>query len=141
MTSRLALGIALLLTVAACDKTSAGSAGPPSGAGGSDPGSEEVCASDNCIVPVSNIEGVCAPTLQAATKDCPGVVVNQGPCGEITHITITTPGPTQDCYYDTASGNLIGGIVRSDAGFTKIAGTIPVLGCAPTTQVCTGTIP
>jgi hypothetical protein len=122
MRSRFAYAFALLLA-SACDKASRAQA-------------DDVCTSDNCIVPLADIGGVCGPSLGARTKDCPGVAVSTAPCGALTHVVVETVGPAEDCYYDTASGALVGGIVRSDAGFTKIAGTIPPQDCPATAQVC-----
>jgi hypothetical protein len=121
--------LAILSALAACDKTAPAQAGA------------DVCTSDNCVVPLADIEGVCARRLDIATKDCPGVTVTTGPCGALTHAQLATVGPVQDCYYDAASGTLVGGLVRSDAGFTKIAGTIPPDACPATTQVCDHTTP
>jgi hypothetical protein len=125
MASRIAYGLAILLAAAACDKTT--------------PAPNEAslaCTSDNCIVPLADIEGVCATTLERATASCPGVTVSSGPCGALTHLALQTVGPAHDCYYDAASGALAGGIVRSDAGFTKIAGTVPPDACPATSPAC-----
>ena len=142
MTSRFAWCLALLLgAVVACDKTSSPGqlAGPEASVDGHSSSVEtgDGCTSDNCVVPLADIEGVCAPTLRVATMDCPGTTVFYGPCGALTHVTVMTVGPVQDCYYDTTSGALVGGIVRSDAGFTKIAGTVPTDACPTTEQVLT----
>jgi hypothetical protein len=130
--------LATLSAQPACDKMSPAPAAAPSSEAstGSWRTAEDACTSDNCVVPLADIEGVCARRLDVATKDCDGVTATTGPCGALTHLQLATVGPAQDCYYDAASGALVGGLVRSDAGFTKIAGTIPPDSCPATTQVC-----
>jgi hypothetical protein len=100
------------------------------------PSPSATCTHDDCAVPISDIASACATTLAAATTSwCVNGVVATGPCGTLTHVSIKTIGPLEDCYYDTASGALVGGISRSDDGFTKRAGTIPTEDC-PVTPVC-----
>jgi hypothetical protein len=93
------------------------------------------CDHDGCVIPLTDVT-VCGPSLKAATMDCPGTTVSTGTCGDVTHVKITTVNPIHDCYYTTSSGQLVGAVVRSDAGFTKVAGTIPAGACPAETQVC-----
>jgi hypothetical protein len=106
--------------LAGCDSA----AGPPA-----------TCDHDGCVIPLTEVT-VCGPTLHAATTDCPGTTVETGTCGTVTHVKITTVNPIHDCYYTTSSGQLVGAVVRSDSGFTKVAGTVPTQPCPASTQVC-----
>lgn len=129
MTTRSLLFAALLAlagTGASCDS---GSAQPA------------VCDRDGCVVPLAEVMGACGPDLHTTTTDCPGVTVKTGACGDITHVQIVTVNPIQDCYFTTSSGQLVGAVVRSDSGFTKMAGTVPTAECPATTQVCDHTPP
>jgi hypothetical protein len=97
----------------------------------------EVCTHDGCIVPLADANAACGPSLYARANDCPGVTVTEGLCGGFTHLVVQTPGPAEDCYYDPATGAPVGAVLRSDAGFTKIAGHVPSENCpAPLTVVC-----
>jgi hypothetical protein len=126
--------IALVLTaLSACDGTSSAQQATDSGAEtGSTP-----CTHDGCMVTLAEIASACPATFDGATTSaCTYATVSKGPCGALTHVAIQTINPLEDCYYDMASGALVGGISRSDAGFTKIAGTIPTAACPATTGVC-----
>jgi hypothetical protein len=143
MTPRFALCLTLALAaLSACEKAAPSKAvamplpGLDSAPPNEDASEEDACTSDNCVVPLADLGGVCGPTLKAATMDCRGTTVSTGPCGALTHVSIKTVQPRHDCYYDAASGALVGGIVRSDSGFTKIAGTIPSVDCPVDTEVC-----
>lgn len=108
---------------------------PPDAASEAGP---EVCAQDGCAVPLSapEVNGVCGPSLHARANDCPGLTVRSGTCGPLTHLELQTVGPKQDCWYTTATGELVAAVLRSDAGFTKVAGTVPADACPTTAQVC-----
>jgi hypothetical protein len=96
----------------------------------------DACLHENCVVPLADIMGACAPTLQQAMTNCPYTKVETGPCGALTFVKVTTINPIDECYYETATGALKGGIARSDAGFTKIAGDVPAETCTATTLAC-----
>ena len=138
-TKALLLTAALTLLASACDSSPAGQ-NPDSGGPKSEAGAD-ACDHDGCIVPLAELNGACAKTLQSATTECPGVTVDTGPCGELTHVKVTTVNPTHDCWYQTATGELVGGIGRSDSGFTKVAGFIPIGDCPATTRTCDHTPP
>jgi hypothetical protein len=124
-------GLVLAAVVAAL----AGCGEPSSGAA---PGE---CDHDGCVVPLAEVAAVCGPSLHAASTDCPGTKVQTGTCGDVTHLRITTVSPIQDCYFTTTSGQLVGAIVRSDSGFTKLAGAVPTEECPATTLACDHTPP
>lgn len=104
------------------------------GTGGSD-----ACDHDGCVVPLSAATGVCPSTFSVMPVSCPGVLVQYARCGSLDHVEIATVGPRHDCYYDGASHALVGAIIRSDAGFTKRAGTIPTEECPAVNTFLCGT--
>jgi hypothetical protein len=134
-TKVLLLTATLTLLASACESSPAGQ---NSDAGGTNTeAGPDACDHDGCIVPIAELSGrACPPTLDAAKTDCPGVIVDTGPCGELTHVRVTTANPIHDCFYDTTTGELVGGIGRSDSGFTKVAGFIPIGDCPATTRAC-----
>lgn len=103
--------------------------------GGAD-GATDGCTHDGCVVPLAAIESVCARTLAAATNNCVGTTVWEGPCGSLTHVQIQTVNPIDDCWYDANTGALVGGVVRSDSSFTEVAGTTTDQVCPASTKVC-----
>jgi hypothetical protein len=134
-----ALLVAATIVAAGCDGTTCppnlGTSAVMNGDGAAEAPTDG-CTHDGCVVPLASIESVCLPTLSAATNNCVGTTVWEGPCGSLTHVQIQTANPIDDCWYDATTGALLGGVVRSDSGFTKVAGTTTDQVCPASTKVC-----
>jgi hypothetical protein len=127
----LALGAALLASFA-CDA--------PTGANATaDAATEDgACTHESCVVSVASVvaSGACPTTLHEAITTCPYAEVATDTCGGLTHARITFVGHANECYYAPATGMLVAARVRSDAGFTRVAGDVPSDTCVPTSVGC-----
>lgn len=117
--------VACLVAWAACDTTGAADqAYPP-------------CTQDGCHVSLAEATAVCAPTYAEATTSCPGVTARFGPCdATFNRVRLDLQPAAHDCYYAQTTGQLVGAVLRSDAGFTRVAGNVPETVCAEPTSLC-----